>query len=112
MIRDNIYAEIILSINRALLGDVNPSLRGVAFEWNPLEEEIIVFFYHDGELSDALMNHYDCIDFEASADFFLEEDSIKLIKNDFKIVSAKYPTPLPDHDHWVYRRKEPFVDPK
>ncbi len=107
--KDNIYATLIMAINRSLLGSVIPGLRGMAFELDESKEEVTLFFYHDGILSEFINNHYDCIASDASGDFFF---SNRPIRYNLKIIRIDTPQKLPDHFYWVYRRYEPFEDPK
>jgi len=104
----SLYGEIKLAILRALLGSINPSLRGVSFEIDSNKKFIMVYFFHDGQILPAIENYYSCIDCEASADFFYDNF---LYDHDFKIVRIDYPEKLPKQNFWVYIRKEPFVDP-
>jgi len=106
--KQNIPSLIRIEILQALLSEVNPSLRGVAFEWNNENKFAFLFFYNDGQVTDALEDHYSCIDNEASTRFFFDHE---LIYHDFKVVRIDCPQPLPEHDCWVYLRREPFVDP-
>lgn len=102
------YSRVKWAIGRALLGEVNPSLRGVCFEWDKEKDQILIYFYHDGVISDNLKDHYESIGCEASADFIFDD---RLIKSDFITLSLPYPQKLPNTCQWVYARREPFVDP-
>src|ERR1700722_11506961 len=93
------YPDVKWAISRALLGEINPSLRGVCFEWDKTNDEILVYFYHDGILSDNIKDHYESIGCEASADFIFDN---RLIKSDFIVVSLPYPQQLPHAHFWVY----------
>jgi hypothetical protein len=101
-----ILAELELSINRALWAEVIPSLRQVVLKWNLGDETAWIMFYHDGEINDAIEDHYSCIHTEVQADFVVDP------MIDFKIIRWDYPKPLPKERHLIYARKEPFVDPK
>jgi hypothetical protein len=94
-----------LSVNRALWGAVIPSLRKVLLKWKPGDETALILFYHDGEVSDAVEEHYSCVHTEVEADFLIEP------KIDFKVVRCDFPNPLPKEEYVIYARKEPFVDP-
>lgn len=95
-----------LSIQRALWGEVIPSLRKVILKWQPGGEIAWIRFYHDGEINDAIEDHYSCIHTEVEADFLADP------KIDFEILRCDYPQPLPKEQYVIYARKEPFVDPK
>jgi hypothetical protein len=62
---DNSIVELLLAAQRALLGEIVPSLRGVAVEWN--NHTILVYFYNDGEILPELWNDYSCIGTEVVA---------------------------------------------
>lgn len=94
-----------LSVGRALWGAVIPSLREVVLKWKPGDETAWIFFYHDGEINDAIEDNYSCVHTEVEADFVFDP------RIDFKIIRCDYPTPLPKEQHIIYARKEPFVDP-
>ena len=94
---DNSIVELLLAAQRALLGEVVPSLRGVAVEWN--NHTILIYFYNDGEVLPELWNDYSCIGTEVVASF-----STAYIKE--KIIRLDYPNKLPEHKYWAYRRKE------
>ena len=96
---DNKVISLLLSAQRALLGIVTPVLRGVAVEWNG--EDIIIYFYNDGQISEELEDDYMCVGSEIISDF-----TSGII--DEKIVRLDLPAPLPKHDLWAYRRKESF----
>lgn len=81
----------------ALLGEIVPSLRGVAVDW--IDNTILVYFYHDGAMSEELQNDYSSIGTEIVANY--SDADI-----DEKIIRLDYPHKLPEHNYWTYRRKE------
>lgn len=91
------YPRLMLSIQRALLGEVVSSLRGVAFDWS--DEHIIIYFYIDGQLSEDLQDDFTSISVEVVANY-----TIATIEE--KIFSIFSPEPLPKHEYWAYKRKE------
>jgi hypothetical protein len=91
------YRTLFLNTQKALLGEVVSSLRGVAIDWEG--DTILMYFYNDGEISDELENDYRCIGTEVVADYYDAYIDDKVIRLDF-------PTPLPQHEYWAYRRKE------
>ena len=95
-----------LSITRALWGEVIPSLRKVILKWQPGAETAWIMFYHDGEITEVIEEHYSCIVTEVHADFVCEPYI------DFQVICCDYPHPLPKEEYTIYVRKEPFVDPK
>ena len=92
------FIDLLIASQRALLNEVVPSLRGVAVDWD--NNTIVMYFYNDGEISDELWNDYSCIGTEVVSNFSDAHISEKIIRLD-------YPSKLPDHRFWVYRRKEP-----
>lgn len=92
--------NLLLATQRALLSEVVPSLRGVAVDWD--DNTILVYFYNDGEISDELWNDYSCIGTEIVSSFSTAHISEKIIQLD-------YPSKLPKHEYWAFRRKEPFI---
>lgn len=95
------------SMYRALKGEVIPSLRKITLRWYPEEGRAIFTFYHHGEVTDIIENHYSCIITEVHADFAFEYFQV-----DHEIEICNYPAPIPKGGHTVYLRKEPFEDPK
>lgn len=91
------YETLLLNTLGALLGEVVPSLRGVAVDWK--DNTILMYFYNDGELSDELENDYSCIGTEVVASYYDAMINETIVRLDF-------PNPLPEHKYWAYRRKE------
>ena len=94
---DEKIIDLLLAAQRALLGEVVLSLRGVAIDWS--NNTILVYFYNDGDISSELRNDYSCIGTEIVASF----STAHIIE---KIIRLDYPAKLPEHKYWVYRRKE------
>lgn len=91
------YSDLLLACQSALLNEVTPSLRGLAVEWSSLT--LIMYFYHDGPMTDDLEQDYSCIATEVVANYcdaFLKE----------KFIQLDFPKPFPEHKHWVYKRNE------
>ncbi len=72
----NNIIDLLLVTQRALLGEVIPSLRGVAVEWK--NNTIVVYFYHDGEISPELWNNFSCVVTEIVANFSSAKISEKI----------------------------------
>ena len=94
-----VLVDLLLATQRALLGEVVSSLRGVAVDWN--NNTILVYFYNDGEISDKLKYNYNCIAAEVVASFCEAHINEKINRLD-------YPNELPKHKFWAYIRKEGF----
>lgn len=92
------YRDLLLSVQGALLGEVVGTLRGVAVEIR--NNEIMVYYYNDGEVSDDLYDDFTSIGTEIMADF------TPPVTVDEKIINLPKSEPLPDHDFWAFLRKE------
>lgn len=96
-----------LSIYRALWGEVIPSMRGIILKWKPGDEKVRIFFYHHGEITEAIESHYSSIMAEVEADYWGRP-----VTCEEEIIRCDPPTKVPtNEDFIVYLRKEPFVDP-
>jgi hypothetical protein len=93
----------ILSMNRALLGEVSPSLRAAKIKWN--EEIAHLYFYYDGKISEEDYEAAECVATEIIADFPDHKFEIDITRWD-------YPKPIPQEGgETVYRRKEQIPKP-
>lgn len=86
-------------MNRALWGEVSPALRAGRIKWD--DEEIRLFFYYDGEISEEDHESAELVATKVIAgypEYRLEVD----------ILRWDYPKPLPtDVGELVYKRREP-----
>lgn len=89
--------SLLLATQRALLGEVVPSLRAIAVEWK--DNTILIYFYNDGGISKELEHDYSSIAAEVVANYSDADVDEKIIRLD-------YPAKLPEHQYWAYRRKE------
>jgi len=98
---NDFYGTVEFSIYKGLLGEVNPSLRAVSFDWNESQRKILIIFYHDGDVTSSIVDHYSLITSESnSADFGMD------IQLDYKIVRCDSPKELPEDKNLIYKRKE------
>lgn len=91
------YLNMMFLMNRALWGEVSLALRAVSIKWD--QEEIHLFFYYDGEISENDHESAECVGTEIISDFpehHLEMDIIQL----------DYPKPIPYEGVLVYLRRE------
>jgi len=97
-------ADLLLSVQRALLGAVSSSLRAVACAWH--DEQIILRFVFDGSISDADEESMHIVASEVIADFHAPATI------DEQIIRSDYPSNLNDHalESWAYIRKEPATN--
>lgn len=89
--------SVILSVQRALLGEVSPALRGVTVGWD--EKTITILCYYDGRISTEDREAMSCVETEVMADF--PEFEIRLFPLSWNIRK-----PMKSLDAWVYRRSE------
>ena len=64
---ENKFANLLLTAQSALLGEIIPSLRAVAVDWE--DNTIIVYFYNDGKISEELWDDFNCIGYRNSRSF-------------------------------------------
>lgn len=93
----NLRSEIVLSVNRALLGEVFPELVGVSCHV-VAERQFELTFFVESEPQEQLVEDVSCIETEVIADF----------PNDFgithEILVSRNPK-LEQSDFWIFRRK-------
>jgi hypothetical protein len=92
-------AAILLSLQRALLGEVSGSLRGVTCSWD--QSKIVIRCLFDGEIADDDRESMECVATGVITDF--SEQTIEL-----EITRLDMPEPLNPQTlmDWVYRRRE------
>ncbi len=99
------HANAILSMNRALLGEVSPALRAAKIAWD--EDVVHLYFYYDGKISEEDHESAECVATEVIADFPEHELEIDILRWD-------YPKRIPQEGlDTVYHRREkkpPGVD--
>lgn len=93
------YSAVILSVNRALWGEVSLPLRSVQVEYNDSEVNIYCFF--DGEISEESRESMHAVGSSIAGDF----------KNNMvydHCIRVDYPAPVPRQEgrHLVFLRKE------
>lgn len=99
MSADTMRTRVLLSLQRALLGEVFPSLRAVTAEWVP--ERVQFWAYVDGEPRHEDIEALSCVSAEVAADF---EPGVEV---DHHVVRKDAPAPIEDLRTYVYRRQEP-----
>jgi len=73
----NLKIELLLSVQRALLDEIDPNLRSVQIDWDDENEIIYIFFYFDGIISSENTNSASCIAGEVAGDFL---PTVKIIE--------------------------------
>lgn len=89
---------LLLSAQRALLGEVPPSLRGVSL--HARDDALQVVFYFDGPVAAEDRESASCVASGMAADF------PRLRAVDQRIERVDAPAPLPPDAVWAYRRRE------
>jgi len=84
-------------MNGALLGEVTPSLRAATIQWS--NEEVSLFFYYDGEVSEEDNESAECVATEVISDFSECALEIDILRWDF-------PKSIPQKGERVYHRRE------
>ena len=92
-------AKALLSMQKALLGSVVPSLRAVTVDIDINNQIIFFSFFYDGEVSDELFDLASVASAEASSNFpeYYVKDIIKRID---------FPNQIPVRGRYAYLRKE------
>lgn len=88
----------LLSTQKALLEVVSPELRAVVLDIDFEAEVLYIRYYYHGEVSEELMNTWDC----STADIDTDKGIF-----DIKIERLDYPNPIPMRGKLAYLRKEP-----
>jgi hypothetical protein len=91
-------AELLLSLQRALLGEVSPALRGVSPRLGG--EGLEIWFYLDGPVSGEDRESASCVTSEVAADFPV------LSRVEERVERVDAPARLPPETLWAYRRRE------
>ena len=90
---------VLLSLQRALLGEVFSSLRAVTVDWS---DSMVKFWaYVDGPLAAEDEESLSCVSAEVAADFWPGVDI------DYEVIHLDAPQPILDGRTRVYSRKEP-----
>lgn len=89
---------VMLSLQRALLGEVFPSLRMLTVEWTC--DRVFFYAYVDGAISENDSESLSCISAEVAADYW---DDIEI---DYEAIRIDYPAKITDSRTRVYHRRE------
>ncbi|MBC8223499.1 hypothetical protein H8E65_02850 [Candidatus Bathyarchaeota archaeon] len=94
--------DVILSLHRALLGEISTPLRGVTVGWSHENREITVHALFDGEISEADRASMDMVETEMMADFPANFDvNVTCFRIDAPENLNEYTL-----QEWAYRRRE------
>jgi hypothetical protein len=89
---------VLLSLQRAMLGEVFPALRAVSVEWS--DRTVKFFAFVDGPLADEDAESLSCISAEVAADFW---DGVDV---DYETVQVDTPNRIVDERTRVFHRRE------
>lgn len=95
---DTLRTTVLLSFQRALLGNVHHSLRGITVTWD--HGTIYGIAYIDGPVTDEVRDAISLVETEVLADFPPEYE----VKID--VIRLDAPSPLTSLKEWVYLRME------
>lgn len=90
----------LLSTQKALLDVITPELRAVVVDFNNREQLLYLRFYYHGEVSEELIDIWQCV--------ITEVDLGPDCKLDDGIERLDYPIPIPLRGRYAYLRKENF----
>ena len=98
----NLRYEVLLFLQRALLGEISPTLRGVTVGWSLEKRKILVHAFFDGEISEADRASMDEVESGLYADF------PQGFKVNVMCIRKDAPENLNEHTLrvWVYHRRE------
>lgn len=95
--------KVLLSLQRALLGEITPTMRAVAVQWSA--ERIVIRVYTDGEAPADVREDFDAsVVTQVVADFSLPDRGDPKVEFEFTRFDA--PARLPDWGVLVYARAE------
>jgi len=96
--KTDLRPQVLLSIQRALLGEVFPALRGVAVGWQ--DRTIRIVCYTDGPVSATDQERLAGVETEVLADFS-EDYEVQL-----DIIRCDGPAEMAPLQAWAYQRRE------
>ncbi|AFZ26565.1 hypothetical protein Cylst_4485 [Cylindrospermum stagnale PCC 7417] len=91
--------QVLLSLQRALLGEITSNVRGITCSWDT--SKITIVCYLQGDISEYIEESMECVATEVMADFPEHEVGIECKKLDEPESLNPYTLSA-----WVYRRKE------
>lgn len=96
----NIKIQLQLSVQRALLDEVDANLRTVQIDWDDEKETIYLYFYFDKEVTHENKNSASCVAGEVAGDFL---PSVQVIE---ECIQLDIPQKIPAQKLVAFRRKE------
>lgn len=95
--------DLILSANRALLGEVRPNMRRVCIEYLKNEKKMILYFFYDSPPTQEELDY----DVEGTISVEMSCDFPEELNWEEKSFVLPYPAKIPDKGISVFRRYEP-----
>lgn len=93
-------SDALLATQKALLDVVTPNLRAVIVDLDNHKNVFFIRFYYDGEVSEELIDLWQCAITEASAGLDPDYDL------DDGVERLDYPKKIPPRGRYAYSRKE------
>jgi hypothetical protein len=91
-------AQVLLSLQRAMLGEVFPALRAITVEWT--DAAVKFYAYVDGPLDENDSESLSCMSAEVAADFWEGVDV------DYETIRLDFPSKIIDERTRVFHRRE------
>ncbi len=96
----SLQSQLLLSVQRALLDEIDSNLRAVKINWDETKEIIYLYFYFDGQITNENINSASCVAGEVAGDFLPE---VEVVENCTRVDSPKE---TPSQKLIAFRRKE------
>ncbi|MEO1131796.1 MAG: hypothetical protein AAFX40_03720 [Cyanobacteria bacterium J06639_1] len=97
-------AEVLLSVQRALLAEITPGMRAISVSWST--EAILIRVFHEGQWSEELEDDFDaCVVIQVVADFPIPAEGGPTIE--YKLIRLDSGAHLPslgEREAYVYAR--------
>lgn len=96
----SLQMQLLLSVQRALLNEVDNNLRSVQIDWDDESQIIYLFFYFDKKVTEKNSNSASCVAGEIAGDFL---STVNVIE---KCIRVDCPNEIPSHALTAFKRKE------
>ena len=107
MNKGSLRSSVLLSVQRALVGEIDPYMRAVSVEWD--ESRIRIHVYYDGLVTDEALGDFDAgAVTQVVADFPYPEREDPSVE--FDMLRCDSPSPVPARGVLVFARKGETFD--
>ena len=97
----DLRVRVLLSVQRALVGEITPEMRAVSVEWSP--KEVLLRVFVDGLVADQIRDDFDAsVVTQIMADFIHSERCEPPIE--FEFIRVDDPVPIPNVGTFVFGR--------